>query len=126
LAGTGFSLKGQTVKMSWLIKDKGVAHLYYSKNLLARERIFIMDDKARYEGYWKANVRLITILLSIWALVSYGFGIILAPVLNNIMIGSIPLGFWFAQQGAMIVFVILIFVYCKLMDGIDKEYDVNE
>ena len=85
-----------------------------------------MDDKARYEGYWKANVRLITILLAIWALVSYGFGIILAPVLNNITIGSIPLGFWFAQQGAMIVFVILIFVYCKLMDGIDKEYDVNE
>ncbi|MCB0168380.1 MAG: DUF4212 domain-containing protein [Anaerolineae bacterium] len=85
-----------------------------------------MDDKTRYEGYWKANVRLITILLAIWALVSYVFGIILAPVLNGITLGALPLGFWFAQQGSMIVFVILIFVYCKLMDGIDKEFDVNE
>lgn len=85
-----------------------------------------MDDKARYEGYWKANVRLILILLSIWAFVSYVCGILLAPVLNNITLGSLPLGFWFAQQGSMITFVILIFVYCKLMDGIDKEFDVNE
>ena len=85
-----------------------------------------MEDKARYEGYWKANVRLITILLAIWALVSYVCGILLAPVLNNITLGAIPLGFWFAQQGSMITFVILIFVYCKLMDGIDKEFDVHE
>ena len=85
-----------------------------------------MEDKARYEGYWKANVRLITILLSIWALVSYVCGILLAPVLNNIALGSLPLGFWFAQQGSMVTFVILIFVYCKLMDGIDKEFDVHE
>lgn len=85
-----------------------------------------MEDKARYEGYWKANVRLITILLSVWALVSYVCGILLAPVLNNITLGSLPLGFWFAQQGSMITFVILIFVYCKLMDGIDKEFDVHE
>ncbi|MCB0194775.1 MAG: DUF4212 domain-containing protein [Anaerolineae bacterium] len=86
----------------------------------------MMEDKSRYEGYWKANIRLIMILLAIWAFVSYVCGILLAPMLNNITLGQIPLGFWFAQQGSMITFVILIFVYAKLMDGIDKEYDVNE
>ena len=84
-----------------------------------------MDEKSR-ESYWKKNVRLIMILLSIWALVSYVLGIILAPVLNNISFGQLPLGFWFAQQGSMFVFVILIFVYSKLMDNVDREYDVQE
>jgi putative solute:sodium symporter small subunit len=77
-------------------------------------------------AYWKANIRLILILLAIWAGVSYGLGIILAPALNNISLGYLPLGFWFAQQGAMFVFVILIFVYSVLMDGVDKSHDVQE
>ncbi len=84
-----------------------------------------MDENKR-QAYWKANVRLILILLSIWALVSYVFGIILAPVLNNITIGQLPLGFWFAQQGSMFTFVILIFVYSTLMDRVDRKHDVNE
>ena len=83
-------------------------------------------DVKNREDYWKKNVRLIAWLLAIWALVSYGFGIILAPVLNNIMLGQVPLGFWFAQQGSMIVFVILIFVYAIRMDKIDHEYNVKE
>lgn len=85
-----------------------------------------MSDKARFEGYWKANLRLITILLAIWALVSYVCGILLAPALNSIYLGSLPLGFWFAHQGSMITFVVLIFVYCKLMDGLDAAHDVQE
>jgi len=89
-----------------------------------------MDEKEKNkqngDRYWKRNVRLIAILLSIWALVSYGFGIILAPLLNNIQLGQVPLGFWFAQQGSMIVFIILIFVYAIRMDKIDSEYEVEE
>lgn len=77
-------------------------------------------------NYWKANIRLILILLAIWALVSYVCGIVLAPVLNNIYIGELPVGFWFAQQGSMVTFVILIFVYGFTMDRVDKQYSVNE
>jgi putative solute:sodium symporter small subunit len=77
-------------------------------------------------AYWKANLRLIIILLVIWALVSYVLGILLAPALSNIYLGQLPVGFWFAQQGSMYVFVILIFVYSKLMDNVDKEFDVHE
>ena len=78
------------------------------------------------QSYWKANLRLIIILLAIWAFVSYFCAIILAPVLNNIYIGQLPVGFWFAQQGSMVTFVILIFVYSYMMDKIDQEFDVQE
>jgi putative solute:sodium symporter small subunit len=84
------------------------------------------DENKSGLAYWRANVRLILILLAIWALVSYVLGIIFAGPLNNISLGYLPLGFWFAQQGSMFVFVILIFVYSKLMDGVDKEHDVEE
>jgi putative solute:sodium symporter small subunit len=77
-------------------------------------------------AYWRENVRLLTILLAIWFLVSYGFGIILAPLLNNIVIAGLPLGFWFAQQGSIYVFVVLIFVYVKRMNTLDRKYDVHE
>jgi putative solute:sodium symporter small subunit len=77
-------------------------------------------------AYWKANLRLIIILLAIWALVSYVFGILLAPALSGIYIGQLQVGFWFAQQGSMIVFVILIFVYSIQMDKVDKQFDVQE
>ena len=78
------------------------------------------------QAYWKANVRLITILLIIWAVVSYGFGILLANVLSGIHIGALPAGFWFAQQGSIYVFVALIFIYAKRMDKLDREYNVDE
>lgn len=77
-------------------------------------------------AYWKANVRLIFILLAIWALVSYVASIILAQPLVTINLGQVPLSFWFAHQGSMITFVVLIFVYAKLMDGIDNKFDVHE
>lgn len=77
-------------------------------------------------AYWKANIRLITICLVIWAVCSYGFGIILRPALSGIEIGGTDLGFWFAQQGSMIVFLILIFFYAYKMNKLDRQFDVHE
>ncbi|MEL6484684.1 MAG: DUF4212 domain-containing protein [Bacteroidota bacterium] len=76
--------------------------------------------------YWKENLRYVAILLSIWFVVSYGFGILLVDVLNEIRVGGFKLGFWFAQQGSIYVFVILIFVYVRLMNKLDKKYNVHE
>ena len=76
--------------------------------------------------YWKKNIITVVILLSIWFLVSYVFGIFMVDSLNNIRIGGAKLGFWFAQQGSIYVFVILIFVYIWRMNKLDEEYDVNE
>jgi putative solute:sodium symporter small subunit len=77
-------------------------------------------------AYWKKNLRYLGILLSIWFVVSYGFGILWAPWLNQFQMGGFKLGFWFAQQGSIYVFVILIFVYVYLMNRLDKEFGVNE
>lgn len=79
-----------------------------------------------HKKYWKTNLKYLAILLSIWFSVSYGCGILFAEPLNNISIGGFPLGFWFAQQGAIYIFVILIFVYVYLMNRLDKKYDVEE
>ncbi|MGB3587968.1 MAG: DUF4212 domain-containing protein [Tunicatimonas sp.] len=78
------------------------------------------------QNYWKRNVRYLLILLSIWFIVSYGFGVLFADTLNSIQLGGFKLGFWFAQQGSIYVFVILIFVYVWLMNKLDKEFDVDE
>jgi putative solute:sodium symporter small subunit len=82
--------------------------------------------KTRMDEYWRKNLRLIAILLGIWALVGFVFGILLVNPLNKISMGGFPLGFWFAQQGSIYVFVVLIFVYCWLMNKLDREYDVHE
>ena len=84
-----------------------------------------MESKNK-KKYWKENLRYLTILLSIWFLVSFVFGIILVEELNTIRFGGFKLGFWFAQQGAIYVFVILIFVYIKLMNRLDKKFGFNE
>ena len=78
------------------------------------------------QEYWKKNIRYVGILLVIWFLVSYVFGIFLVEPLNKISLGGFKLGFWFAQQGAIYVFVVLIFVYVNWMNKLDKEYDVDE
>jgi len=83
-------------------------------------------SKKNMKAYWKENLRYLAILLSIWFLVSYVFGILLVDQLNAIKLGGFKLGFWFAQQGSMYVFVILIFVYVKLMNRLDKKYGVDE
>jgi putative solute:sodium symporter small subunit len=78
------------------------------------------------EAYWKATLGLITKILIVWFLVSFGAGILFAPLLNNIHLGGYPLGFWFAQQGSIYIFVALIFIYGKKMDAIDRKFDVHE
>jgi putative solute:sodium symporter small subunit len=82
--------------------------------------------KESLKAYWKENLTYITILLSIWFTVSYLFGIIFADQLDTIKIFGFPLGFWFAQQGSEVIFVILIAVYVKLMNNLDIKYDVHE
>jgi len=76
--------------------------------------------------YWKKNLRILLVLLLIWFAVSYGCGILFVESLNTIKIGGFPLGFWFAQQGSIYVFCLLIFVYVILMNKLDKEFDVDE
>ena len=77
-------------------------------------------------AYWSANLRLLITLLVIWFVVSYGFGIILADVLNTISIGGYKLGFWFAQQGSMYIFLVLIYIYAIRMGQLDRKFDVHE
>jgi len=82
----------------------------------------------RHAEYWRRNVRYLVLLTSIWFVVSFGFGIILADALNAYRIPGthLPLGFWFAQQGAIYVFVLLIFIYVWLMNRLDREFEVDE
>ena len=80
----------------------------------------------KQQAYWRANKTLIRNLLIIWALVSVGFGILLVQPLNAIKLGSLPLGFWMAQQGSIYIFVVLIFVYAIQMDKLDRKYGVDE
>jgi putative solute:sodium symporter small subunit len=75
--------------------------------------------------YWNENLRYLFFLLAVWFVVSYGCGILFVDALNRIRLGGFKLGFWFAQQGAMYVFVILIFVYIRLMTKLDKKYGLD-
>ncbi len=77
-------------------------------------------------AYWRANLRLVAFCMAIWFLCSYGFGILLVDQLNAVRFGGFRLGFWFAQQGAIYVFVVLIFFYAWRMNKIDQKYDVHE
>lgn len=85
-----------------------------------------MSKNGGSDAYWKANVRMIGILLVIWALVSFGFGILLRPMLSGISVGGSDLGFWFAQQGSILVFLAIIFFYAWRMNALDREYGVDE
>ncbi|MGO4822509.1 MULTISPECIES: DUF4212 domain-containing protein [unclassified Flavobacterium] len=84
------------------------------------------DKQDKATAYWKENLRYLLILLSIWFAVSYGAGILFKQALDSIKLGGFPLGFWFAQQGSIYVFVILIFVYVRLMNKLDKKYGFDE
>lgn len=83
-------------------------------------------DKETRKKYWKENLKYLAILLAVWFVVSFGFGILLVDQLNTIKLGGFKLGFWFAQQGSIYVFVVLIFIYVRLMNTLDKKYNVNE
>ncbi|WP_024772655.1 DUF4212 domain-containing protein [Aquimarina macrocephali] len=84
------------------------------------------EKQQKASAYWKENVKYLFILLAIWFVVSYGAGILFKDALNQFHMGGFPLGFWFAQQGSIYVFVILIFVYVRLMNKLDKKYGYDE
>lgn len=81
------------------------------------------DDK---KAYWRKNLNLMFTLLIVWAVVSYGFGILLRPVLDMIPIGGVGLGFWFAQQGSIYVFLAIVAIYAKKMRQLDREFGVDD
>lgn len=85
-----------------------------------------MSQQTSIHEYWEANLRLISICLSIWFLVSFGCGIILVEPLNQIQIGGYKLGFWFAQQGSIFSFILLIFFYAYRINKIDHQFGVDE
>jgi len=82
-----------------------------------------MSNKA---AYWRANLQLVTGCLVVWFTVSFGFGILFVDQLNSIKIGGYKLGFWFAQQGSIYIFVALIFFYAHKMNVLDKKFNVHE
>ena len=82
--------------------------------------------KNKSKAYWKDNIRYLLILLAVWFLVSFGSGIIFKNFLNEFKFGGFKIGFWFAQQGSMYVFVILIFIYVRLMNKLDKKYGYDK
>jgi putative solute:sodium symporter small subunit len=77
-------------------------------------------------AYWRANLRILAGCMAVWFICSYGFGILFVEALNRITVGGFPLGFWFAQQGSIYVFVVLIFFYAWRMNHIDRKFDVHE
>tara|TARA_R110002012_G_scaffold206357_2_gene376162 strand:- start:21394 stop:21654 length:261 start_codon:yes stop_codon:yes gene_type:complete len=86
-----------------------------------------MSEKQKHaSAYWKENIKYLTILLLIWFVASFGCGILFREELNAFRLGGFKLGFWFAQQGSIYVFVILVFVYVRLMNKLDKKYGFDE
>jgi putative solute:sodium symporter small subunit len=85
-----------------------------------------MSTSSSSKAYWAANIRIIIISMIIWFACSFGLGIILRPALSGIMVGGADLGFWFAQQGSIYTFLILIFAYAKIMNNLDRAHGVEE
>lgn len=83
-------------------------------------------DNQYRQAYWRANTRLIRNLLIVWAFISLGCSILLVQPLNTLRFGGLPLGFWMAQQGSIVIFVILIFIYAIQMDKIDRKFKGRE
>ncbi len=85
-----------------------------------------MESGKKQRAYWRKNLTYLMILLGIWALVSFGFSILFVDELDQISLGGFRLGFWFAQQGSIYVFVVLIFIYVALMNRLDRRYEVDD
>ena len=81
--------------------------------------------RADARAWWRANLRVMALLLAIWAAVSYGAGILFVEALNRFQLGGFPLGFWFAQQGSIYTFVVLVLVYAAWMDRLDRRHGVD-
>ncbi|TVQ37007.1 MAG: DUF4212 domain-containing protein [Geminicoccaceae bacterium] len=84
------------------------------------------EDNQSAQAYWRANIALVRNLLIVWALCSFGAGIILRPLLMGIEIGGTDLGFWFAQQGSIVIFIVIIFYYSWRMNSLDRKFGVDE
>jgi len=84
------------------------------------------DQASARRAYWRANLRLVALCLVIWFIASYGCGILFVDELNRITVGGFKLGFWFAQQGSILVFLALVFFYAWRMNALDRRYDVHE
>jgi putative solute:sodium symporter small subunit len=89
-------------------------------------RCGMSEENASSGEYWKANLRVVRNCLIVWAVVSFGFGIVLRPLLSGIRFAGTDLGFWFAQQGSILVFLVLIFYYAIRMNAIDRKFGVDE
>ena len=85
-----------------------------------------MSDNSAHTAYWDANIRLIRACLGVWLLASIGFGILFRPLLARIEIGGADLGFWFAQQGSILVFLVLIVYYAWRVSRLDREHGVED
>lgn len=85
----------------------------------------MQDNAADPKGYWKATIRLTVTLLIVWFLASYGAGILCREFLDQFHIGGAPLGFWFAQNGAIYVFLILIVIYCIRMTQLERKFGIK-
>ncbi len=85
-----------------------------------------LADDSHHSGYWRANIKILSLLLSIWFIVSFGMGILAVDWLDQFKLGGFPFGFWMAQQGSIIVFLLLILVYRIWMNKLDKKYGVEE
>ena len=83
-------------------------------------------EEQKAQAYWQENIRTILQLLVVWFIASYGCGVLFVDLLDTIAFGGFKLGFWFAQQGSIYIFLVLIFVYAKRMNAIDEKYDVHE
>jgi putative solute:sodium symporter small subunit len=94
--------------------------------MLKGENKMAFKDEEQAKAYWAENISLLFKLLAVWFVVSFGFGILLVDVLNEVRFFGFKLGFWFAQQGAIYTFVALIFVYVFKMNTLDKKYGVDE
>lgn len=122
-----------TLPSCWMMQNSGtlqlttafIRHLEVFELRRQRKTNLNMSDN-KLNAYWKENLRYLFILLVIWFIVSYGFGILLVDQLNTMKMGGAKLGFWFAQQGSIYVFVVLIFVYVYLMNKLDKKYGLDE
>lgn len=107
------------------IKPERAAGAHGSNDDLAQQQRTVISEES-VKAYWSQNVTTMIGLLIVWFLVSFGAGILFRPQLDQFSVGGAPLGFWFAQQGSIIVFVLLIFIYGVLMHRLEKKYDVED
>jgi putative solute:sodium symporter small subunit len=85
----------------------------------------VSENQRDARGYWRENLRILAALLAIWLFVAFGLGIVWVEPLNEFRLGGFPLGFWFAQQGSIYVFVVLVYVYARWMDRVDRRHGVD-